>query len=358
MKWKKIVKESVDERTFKKLLKQNGITKLPSGMSSRRDGLLEWRKERGYAGEKTIDRMRQQAEAAGWKRGREMDDAHPDGSWVASGDVYVSPDGQIEMSYYSYYGATSYDNSFSITFKMVGTGVNESEELDDWNDDEPKVYKYYSDEPISPKQFVSLVRSMEQSIEDIFIQNSDFYENADDPWEEFVNDMCQGKSPEEAFELDYYMNKPARDQLPDDIAKYVYANDFDAMQWLRGIFERLMPICKDQVDESSRFGFNVGDMVELTKDKSNTFTGETVKAGTQGEVVAVDKPMPGVIKVGIEGGKVISVPERQLKKVGEDEEPWKKLKAPEQPKRDIRPERPEDYYMRPTSYGSPRYTGD
>jgi hypothetical protein len=68
--------------------------------------------------------------------------------------------------------------------------------------------------------------------------------------------------------------------------------------------------------------------------------------------------MPGVIKVKIDGGKVISVPERQLKKAGEDEEPWKKLKKPEEPKRHIRPERPEDYYMRPTSYGSPRYTGD
>ena len=172
----------------------------------------------------------------------------------------------------------------------------------------------------------------------------------------------ENETLEESLDLDYYMNNAAYEQLPEDIKKYVYRSsgtcDFDAVQWLRGIFERLMPICKDQVDESSRFGFNVGDKVELTKDKSNTFTGETVKAGTQGEVVAVDKPMPGVIKVKIEGGKVVSVPERQLKKAGEDEEPWKKLKAPEQPKRDIRPERPEDYYMRPTSYGSPRYTGD
>ena len=95
---------------------------------------------------------------------------------------------------------------------------------------------------------------MERSIEDIFSQNSDFYENADNPWEEVVNDMCQGKSPEEALDLDYYMNSSAQEQLPDDIAKYVYTNDFDAMQWLRGIFERLMPICKDTVGESALKG--------------------------------------------------------------------------------------------------------
>lgn len=196
----------------------------------------------------------------------------------------------------------------------------------------------------------------------MFIQNSDYYENEDDPWKTFCDDLSEGGSLEESLDMQYYMNQAAYDQLPDDIKKHTHLYtgtcEFDAVTWLHEIFERLMPICKDQVDESSRFGFNVGDMVELTKDKSNTFTGETVKAGTQGEVVAVDKPMPGVIKVKIEGGKVVSVPERQLKKAGEDEEPWKKLKAPEQPKRDIRPERPEDYYMRPTSYGSPRYTGD
>jgi len=116
----------------------------------------------------------------------------------------------------------------------------------------------------------------------------------------------------------------------------------------------------EQCEESSRFGFNVGDKVELTKDKVNSISGDVFEAGTQGEVVAVDKPMKGVIKVKIEGGKVISVPERGIKMAGTDDEPWKSIAAtrPPEPKRDIRPERPEDYYMRPTSYGSPRYTGD
>jgi hypothetical protein len=428
IKWK-LINESVDaEKAFKKLLKQNGITKLPSGTQFKSDR-ISWSKDGGYAGQKTLDKVCSQLEDAGWKRGEWRTGGIPDGSAVTNSNAYTSPDGQIVMTYSEHFGATAHDNFYGFTFKLAGTGVNESEDMDEWNDDEPKVYKYYSDDPISPKQFVSFVRSMERSIEDIFIQNSDYYENADVPWEEFVNDMCQGKSPEEAFDLDYYMNSPAREQLPDDIAKYVYANDFDAMQWLHGIFERLMPICKDQVDEStitgtgrvdydddlvavyapdgkveykgifddcpykdddmkydretmsyriegprgdyrtmvklesrmneaSRFGFDVGDQVELTKDKVNSLSGDTVKAGTQGEVVAINKPMPGVIKVKIDGGKVISVPERQLKKAGEDEEPWKKLKKPEEPKRHIRPERPEDYYMRPTSYGSPRFTGD
>lgn len=442
MKWKKIVKESVDERTFKKLLKQNGITKLPSGMSSRRDGLLEWRKERGYAGEKTIDRMRQQAEAAGWKRGREMDDAHPDGSWVASGDVYVSPDGQIEMSYYSYYGATSYDNSFSITFKMVGGAVNESDEDDDFaNSDRPQIYRYYDDDETPLEDFVKHVHSVEQDIEDTFIQNSDVYENADDPWELFCDDMHgENLTLEESLDLDYYMNNAAYEQLPEDIKKYVYRSsgscDFDSIQWLRGIFERLMPICKDPVDEStitgtgrvdfdddlvavytpdgkleykgifddcpykdepmqydrknmayrfeaengdyrtmvklsesckesSRFGFNVGDEVELTSDvEPNRFSDRgVVSAGTVGEIVAVDKPMRGIIKVKIEDGNVVSVPERKLKIAGTDNEPWEKFKKPPEPPRKPDPEtlarqRPEWIYMEPARPGSPKWTGD
>ena len=283
-------------------------------MSSRRNGLLEWRKESGYAGEKTIERMRKQAEDAGWKRGREMDDAHPDGSWVARGDVYVSPDGQIEMSYYSHYGATSYDNSFSITFKMVGGAVNESDEEDSFTrSDRPQIYKYYDDDETPIEEFVKKVRDAEQMVEDIFIQNSNYYENEVNPWETFCDDMCDGESPEEAFDLDYYMNQAAYDQLPEDIRKYTHFStgtcDFDAMQWLYGVFERLMPICKDPVSESSRFGFNVGDKVELKVGKEpNRFGGwGKIEAGSQGEIVAIDKPMPGAIKVKLEDGTVVTM---------------------------------------------------
>lgn len=430
IKWKRIVNESIDEKSFKKLLKQNGVTKLPSGIKFS-DTKARWEKHKGYAGQKTIRNMCIQLEDAGWKRGDWTTGGIPDGSSVANSRTYTSPDGKILMSYTEYYGCTSYDNSFYITFKLVGDGLVSEGDADDWDSDEPLVYKYHEDEPISVEEFVDKVRSEQQNIEDTFIQCSEVYEDADEPWEMFCDDMCDGKSPEEAFGLDYYMNKAARDQLPEDIAKYVYANDFDAMQWLHGIFEHLMPICKDPVDEStikgtgrvdfdddvvavydtkgkleykglfddcpykdepmqydrknmvyrfegengdyrtmvkvaeskvneaSRFGFEVGDKVVLTKDKSNRFSGDFIPSGTEGEVVAINKPMPGVIKVKIEDWKVISVPERQLRKADEDEEPWKKMKNPEdKPKKDVKPEKPEDYYMRPTSYGSPRFTGD
>lgn len=189
------------------------------------------------------------------------------------------------------------------------------------------------------------------------------YEDQDEPLKVFLADVCQGKHIEDALDLGFYMNQPAYDQLPKDIQKYVSFNtgtcNFMAQKWVIDIFNDMMDM-GDIYGESSRFGFNVGDKVELTSDKTNSFSGDVVKAGTQGEVVAVDKPMRGVIKVKVEGGKVISVPERGIKMAGTDNEPWKSIAAarPPETKRDIRPERPEDYYMRPTSYGSPRYTGD
>ena len=254
-----------------------------------------------------------------------------------------------------------------MKWRIYKEAVEADEESDDdfARSNRPQIYRYYEDNETPIEEFVKHVHSAEQEIEDIFIQNSDVYENADDPWELFCDDMHgENETLEESLDLDYYMNNAAYEQLPDDIKKYVYCSggscDFDAIQWLRGIFERLMPICKDQVDESSRFGFNVGDEVELTSDiEPNRFSGRgVVPAGTVGEIVAVDKPMRGVIKVKIEDGTVVSVPERKLKFAGTENEPWEKFKKPPEPPRNIKPERPEDYYMRPTSYGSPRYTGD
>ena len=252
----------------------------------------------------------------------------------------------------------------------------ETVEADEESDDDfarsnrPQIYRYYDDDETPMEEFVKHVHSAEQEIEDIFIQNSDVYENADDPWELFCDDMHgENETLEESLDLDYYMNNAAYEQLPDDIKKYVYCSsgscDFDAIQWLRGIFERLMPICKDQVDESSRFGFNVGDEVELTSDiEPNRFSGrEAVPAGTVGEIVAVDKPMRGVIKVKIEDGTVVSVPERKLKFAGTENEPWEKFKKPPEPPRKPDPEtlarqRPEWIYMEPPRPGYPKWTGD
>lgn len=120
-----LVSES-NEVNLKKLLKMNGVTNLPSGTKLSYDGKLEWSKHKGYAGQKTIRNMCIQLEQAGWKRGDWTTGGNPDGSSVANSDNYTSPDGKILMTYTEYYGCTSYDNSFYITFKLVESGVNES----------------------------------------------------------------------------------------------------------------------------------------------------------------------------------------------------------------------------------------
>ena len=143
IKWKRIVNESIDEKSFKKLLKQNGVTKLPSGTKLSYDGKLEWSKHKGHAGAKTIRNMCIQLEHAGWKRGDWTTGGIPDGSSVANSQTYTSPDGKILMSYTEYYGCTSYDNSFYITFKLAESPANES---DDWVGDDGGV-----DDDINPK---------------------------------------------------------------------------------------------------------------------------------------------------------------------------------------------------------------
>lgn len=452
MKWRKLYREAVEEVNFKKLLKQNGVTKLPSGTQFKPDR-VSWSKDGGYAGQKTLDKICSQLEDAGWKRGEWRTGGIPDGSAVTNSNAYTSPDGQLVMTYSEHYGATAHDNFYGFTFKLAGTGMNESDEEDSFTrSDRPQIYRYYDDDETPLEDFVKHVHSAEQEIEDIFIQNSDVYENADDPWELFCDDIHgENETLEESLDLDYYMNNAAYEQLPEDIKKYVYRSggscDFDAMQWLRGIFERLMPICKDQynessrfnvgdkvvvtiggvkkmkrygeiveviedprsvpgrhfdndgpmyvirktggfkddpwgenpefvafedeveladgpLNESSRFGFNVGDDVELTSDvEPNRFSDRgAVPAGTVGEIVAVDKPMRGVIKVKIEDGSVVSVPERKLKFAGTENEPWEKFKTPAKPKPTLdeilAKHGPEEIYMEPARPGYPKWTGD
>ena len=238
IKWRKLYKESVEEVNLKKLLKQNGVTKLPSGTQFKPDR-ISWSKDGGYAGQKTLDKVCSQLEDAGWKRGEWRTGGIPDGSAVTNSNAYTSPDGRLVMTYSEHFGATAHDNFYGFTFKLVGAGVN----------------------------------------------------------------------------------------------------------------------------ESSRFGFKVGDRVVLTKDKSNRFSGDFICAGTEGEIVAVDKPMPGVMKVKIEDWKIISVPERNLKLAGTDNEPWEKLKKPPEPPRkpseeELLHSRPEWIYMEPPKPGSPKWTGD
>ena len=142
MKWRKLYRESNEEVDIKKLLKMNGVTKLPSGTQIKLDK-ISWSKDGGYAGRKTLDQMCDVLEDAGWKRGEWKPDGSPDGSWVANSNSYTSPDGKIVMSYYSYYGTTSRDNSYGFTFKLAESPVNES---DDWVGDDGGV-----DDDINPK---------------------------------------------------------------------------------------------------------------------------------------------------------------------------------------------------------------
>ena len=127
MKWYRLYKESDASVDIKKLLKLNGVTKLPSGSQIKLDR-ISWSKDGGYAGKKTLDKMRDVLEDAGWKKGEWKPDGSPDGSWVSNSDSYTSPDGKIVMSYYSYYGATSRDNSYGFTFKLAESPMNESDE--------------------------------------------------------------------------------------------------------------------------------------------------------------------------------------------------------------------------------------
>lgn len=260
MKWR-IYKEAVEEVNLKKLLKLNGVTKLPSGTQFKPDR-VSWSKDGGYAGQKTLDKICSQLEDAGWKRGEWKTGGIPDGSAVTNSNAYTSPDGQLVMTYSKHFGATAHDNFYGFTFKLTGGQVNEADEESDdgfTRSNRPQIYRYYDDDETPIEEFVKHVHSAEHEIEDIFIQNSDVYENADDPWELFCDDMHgENETLEESLDLDYYMNQAAYDQLPDDIKKYTHLAtgtcDFDAVQWLRGIFERLMPICKDQVDESTITG--------------------------------------------------------------------------------------------------------
>ena len=310
MKWHRLYRESDEQVNLKKLLKLNGVTKLPSKMVFTRT-TADWEKRHGHSGSNTIRNMCIQLDHAGWKRGDWTTGGIPDGSSVVNSRKYTSPDGKIVMSYYEHYGVTSYENSYSIRFKLVEDPVNESRD----NIIEGKGRIEYEDDLV-------VVYSPDGKVD---------YEG--------MFDYCP-----------YRYDRMEYDKATKSYYIFGKGGDYRTM------------VKVESCNESSRFGFNVGDDVELKDDvEPNRFSDRgVVPAGTVGEVVAVDKPMRGIIKVKIEDGKVVSVPERKLKLAGTDNEPWKTLASnrPPEPKRDVRPERPEDYSMRPTSYGSPRYTGD
>lgn len=266
MKWYRLYRESDEQVDLKKLLKLNGVTKLPSGIKFS-GTKATWEKHRGYSGQKTINNMCIQLEHAGWKRGDWTTGGIPDGSSVSNSQKYTSPDGRILMSYTEYFGVTSYDNSFYITFKLVDNRVDESR----GNIIEGKGRIEYEDD-------IVVVYSPDGKVD---------YEG--------MFDYCP-----------YRYDKMEYDKATKSYHIFGKGGDYFTM------------VRVESCSESSRFGFNVGDKVVLTKDKSNRFSGDFIPAGSEGEIVAVDKPIPGVMKVKIEDWKVISVPERSLKLVGAD----------------------------------------
>ena len=349
MKWYRLYKESDEQVNLKKLLKLNGVTKLPSGTEFKPDR-ISWSKDGGYAGQKTLKKICSQLEDAGWKRGEWRTGGVPDGSSVSNSNAYTSPDGQIVMTYFEHFGATAHDNFYGFTFKMVENPVNESR--DDMVATLVKI-DGNGEEEIESKQVSDYWDAM-KLLEDYATEHSD-----DDEW--VAEKYAKFMSGEDEHGKDRHVGWLAKNgKIDEEFIKGGYTIE------LR-VKESDEPDYSDyeQYGESSRFGFKVGDEVELKDDvEPNRFSGrEAVPAGTVGEVVAIDKPMRGVIKVKIEDGKVVSVPERKLKFSGTDNEPWEKYKTPEKPPRKPDPEtlarqRPEWIYMEPPKPGYPKWTGD
>ena len=181
------VSESND-MNFKKLLKQNGVTKLPSGTQFKPDR-VSWSKDGGYAGQKTLDKICSQLEDAGWERGEWRTGGVPDGSSVSNSNAYTSPDGQLVMTYSEHYGATAHDNFYGFTFKLAGNQVNEADDSFT-RGDRPQIRKVFSDEEFTVDEFVERIQEAKEEIEDIIIFNRDMYENQDEPLKVFLTDVC------------------------------------------------------------------------------------------------------------------------------------------------------------------------
>ena len=298
------------------------------------------------------------------------------------------------MTYSEHFGATAHDNFYGFTFKLARTGVNESD--DDWNNGTPQVLQYVDGEEIqsSVEDFMRHVNDVERTVEDIFIQNSEVYENANDPWRMFIDDMCDGHVPETAFDLSYYLNEAAKEQLPDNINKHLHQGgstyEFDATSWLYDIFERLMPICKDLVKEENSTGhpkFKCGDEV-LYFDRSWRYEHcEVVKVHRNGdecnyELDGIGSSMD--FEYAFED-QMLPFPEEKAvevleKRIGTDDEAdidkdaLQVLKSVLEQREianrrtyktgrsdsdsDDVSDKPESIYMRSGKYGSPNWTGD
>lgn len=114
----------MDPKQFQKLAKQ---LKLPPGGHFYGKS-WSWDKHHGHAGAKILDRVREAAQMAGWQSDPVTDHGSPDGSVVGRGRGLVSPEGHVLMTRSSY-GATAYDNTFSINLKLMESPVKENKTM-------------------------------------------------------------------------------------------------------------------------------------------------------------------------------------------------------------------------------------
>jgi len=122
----KPLNEAVD--TLKKIAK---VLKFPAGTRYGKDynGSLraDWSKSGGHAGAKVLDKARDAADAAGFKKhGKGAGADVPDGSSSWDSDK-VSKDGWV-LEFYSRYGAVAYENKFRLT--LTKEAIKESTEND------------------------------------------------------------------------------------------------------------------------------------------------------------------------------------------------------------------------------------
>ena len=408
MKWR-IYKEAAEEVNFKKLLKQNGVTKLPSGTEFKPDR-VSWSKDGGYAGQKTLDRICSQLEDAGWKRGEWRTGGIPDGSAVTNSNAYTSPDGQLVMTYSEHFGATAHDNFYGFTFKLAEGPVNESDDdFDDYDEEIDYCVQYAKDAidrilnqpgiddfilsrrgkiPVPLKALLpyaagtpdeELVEAICQRCSDDKIKVTGYGSGWTLIFPDIANQMNESGGPLKVGDQ-VRINHPEMDgrigtikkigqpggwMAKDDMCYVVTGYDPSGHPLGTWLHRKLLDkVERSRYMEASRFGFNIGDKVEFKVDmEPNRFGGwGKVKAGTQGEIVNIDKPMKGVIKVKLEDGTVVSVAERKIKFAGTDDEPWNKYKVPAKPKPTLdeilAKHGPEEIYMEPPRPGYPKWTGD
>jgi hypothetical protein len=102
-----------EDLAFVKIVRQI----LPSGFGVY-GSEASWSKRGGHAGANSIDRAIDKAMKLGFVKKDHQVTGTPDGSHMGGGTTFVHPEGLV-MSTSRSYGATAYDNRFSIAIKRV-----------------------------------------------------------------------------------------------------------------------------------------------------------------------------------------------------------------------------------------------